>query len=720
MSVLVKDFAKLALERGLHPIGCRGDKKPIINREKIKDRPPTPGEIELWGNPMVGLICGCEVNPVLAIDFDQAGLFFEAYKARVMAERHELWARLTVEKTMNAGAHIWVRTKRPFMTQKLAHQVIEVECPGEYDGGGKPIDPDNRPKKSFKAFEHRGKWIINPDAIETRGATAGMGAYCVCAPSPGYELLQGKILSMPLLEDEEVDYLLSLAREFETYFPEPKAPKLKSEARTADGNRPGDDFNARGEILPILEKHGWTFVKQIGDRIHLARPGKTGGTSATLTDERIFYPFSSNSHPFEPYEAYAPFSVYAMLEHDGDFAAAAKDLSAQGYGTPEGESDWNRDGGQKAGKNAAKENHAQECLAGIFNGADLLEMDLPEVRWAVPDLLPQGLAILAGGPKLGKSWLIYSICAGMGAGCRVLGHFQTPQAKSLYLALEDGKRRLQDRMKALFRNEPAIKSGLSNVDFQITWPRFDDEGGLEKLESYVEENVPNGLKLVVIDTLAKVGPKSKSKGLNAYESDSIIMTRIKSMADKHGICILIVTHLSKLRTSKDPFDNITGSMGQFGTADTAMLLTRKRGASTATLQTTGRDIEGHSYELAWSNPGWSCSGYANEDEVDLTPERLAILQAFRDDGGSLSPNMVASTLGKTPSNTGKLIKKLVEEGFLFSVGYGMYSLIPSVPSGGSTPSVPSVTSPEGTDGQVGILGIDSLRNGNSQIVEGIL
>jgi hypothetical protein len=376
----------------------------------------------------------------------------------------------------------------------------------------------------------------------------------------------------------------------------------------------------------------------------------------------------------------------------------------------DGESGWNPNGGQRAGKDAAKEAHAQECLAGIFNGADLLEMDLPEVRWAVLNLLPQGLAILAGGPKLGKSWLIYLICLAMGCGCRVLGHFQTPQAKSLYLALEDGKRRLQDRLKALCKNEPALKAGLANVDFQINWPRFDDEGGLEKLESYVEANVPEGLKLVVIDTLAKVGPKAKSKGLNAYENDSIIMTRIKSMADKHGICILIVTHLAKMRTSKDPFDSITGSMGQFGTADTAMLLARKRGAPTAILQTTGRDIEGHSYDLTWNDPGWSCTGFANEDEVDLSPERLTILRVFKDDGGALSPNMVAQTTGRTPSNTGKLIKKLVEEGFLFSVGYGMYSLIPSVPSGGSSPSVPSVPSKGGGLGQVGILGIDFLGN----------
>ena len=337
MTSMIKQFASAALDHGLHPLPCNADKAPAISRKETEDRPQTLEEIERWTSPMVALVCGNDVNPVLAIDFDQAGLFFEAYKARVQAERPELWDRLTVERSMNGGYHIWIRTERPYMTQKLAHNVIEVEGPGEFPSCG----------KDYKAFEYRGKWVINPDAIETRGATKGLGAYCVCSPSPGYELMQGKILSMPLLDDEEVDFLLSVAREFETYFPEPKKPKVKPEARPAEGDRPGDDFNARGEILPILEKHDWTFVKQVGDRIHLARPGKTGCTSATLTVDRVFYPFSSNCHPFEPNEAYAPFSVYAMLEHDGDFAAAAKDLAAQGYGA--GESDWNPNGGQRAG-----------------------------------------------------------------------------------------------------------------------------------------------------------------------------------------------------------------------------------------------------------------------------------------------------------------------------------------------------------------------------------
>ena len=64
---------------------------------------------------------------------------------------------------------------------------------------------------------------------------------------------------------------------------------------------------------------------------HWTRPGKRSGTSATLKD-RTFYVFSSNAHPFEPNRGYSPFAVFALLEHGGDYEAAARELGEAGYG----------------------------------------------------------------------------------------------------------------------------------------------------------------------------------------------------------------------------------------------------------------------------------------------------------------------------------------------------------------------------------------------------
>jgi hypothetical protein len=95
-------------------------------------------------------------------------------------------------------------------------------------------------------------------------------------------------------------------------------------------NRPGDDFNNRGDVRAVLLQHGWVLTKP-GDNEHWRRPGKTCGMSATLKD-RVFYVFSSNAAPFEPHHAYSPFAVYALLNHGGSYELAARALRLDGYG----------------------------------------------------------------------------------------------------------------------------------------------------------------------------------------------------------------------------------------------------------------------------------------------------------------------------------------------------------------------------------------------------
>jgi hypothetical protein len=96
--------------------------------------------------------------------------------------------------------------------------------------------------------------------------------------------------------------------------------------------RPGDDFNRHADLIPLLQHHGWSLVRD-GPNQHWCRPGKTSGTSATLKDG-VFYVFTSNAPPFEPNHAYSPFAVFALLEHGGDFAAAARALRQHGFGDP--------------------------------------------------------------------------------------------------------------------------------------------------------------------------------------------------------------------------------------------------------------------------------------------------------------------------------------------------------------------------------------------------
>lgn len=521
MSAIIKKFAVAALDYGLHPLGCKENKAPIIVRSATNDRCPTREEVEEWSCPMVGLVCGNEDKPLLTIDFDQAGLFFDAYKARVMAERPELWARLTIERSMSGGYHIWIRTKRPYMTQKLAHNVIEVEGPGEFKSCG----------KDYKAFEYRGKWVINPDAIETRGATKGMGSYCVCAPSPGYELLQGKILSMPLLEDEEVDYLLSLAREFETYFPEPKEHKIKPEARAADGNRPGDDFNARGDSLPILEKHGWSVSKEVGDRLHLARPGKTGCTSATLTADGIFYPFSSNSHPFEEGKAYSRFSVYAILEHDGDFAAAAKDLAAQGYGS------------EPVSPSQSPRGETVRQPLKVLNFHEFLALELP-VRGNVlfPVLPQQGLVMLYAPRGVGKTWVSLYMAWAAASGGLCLGGWSADRPwKVIYVDGEMPAAVLQERLALVAQGaggdcDPDYLKILTPDIQESGMPNLATPDGRAALEPYIADR-----EVIIVDNLATL-----SRGGRENEAESWLPMQEWCLdMRRRGKSVVLIHHAGK-------------------------------------------------------------------------------------------------------------------------------------------------------------------------------
>ncbi len=100
--------------------------------------------------------------------------------------------------------------------------------------------------------------------------------------------------------------------------------------RPANGRRPGDLWNADGDVEAVLERNAWTLGRESGEQQYWCRPGKDKGTSATFhTELRTFYVFSSAAPPFEADEAYSPLAVLALLEYDGDFSAACRYLAPQ-------------------------------------------------------------------------------------------------------------------------------------------------------------------------------------------------------------------------------------------------------------------------------------------------------------------------------------------------------------------------------------------------------
>jgi hypothetical protein len=171
------------------------------------------------------------------------------------------------------------------------------------------------------------------------------GGYCLIPPSPPrchpscrlyrYAERSADLTAVPTITPEERSILLDAARSLNQWQePRPVERPAQTRRKLQDLSRPGDDFNARGKWADILTPHGWTLASTYGEETRWCRPGKDGGLSATTNHLGcdLLHVFSSNAFPFEAERSYSKFSAFALLNHDGNFEAAARDLRAQGYG----------------------------------------------------------------------------------------------------------------------------------------------------------------------------------------------------------------------------------------------------------------------------------------------------------------------------------------------------------------------------------------------------
>ena len=194
------------------------------------------------------------------------------------------------------------------------------------------------------------------------------------------------------------------------------------------------------------------------------------------------------------------------------------------------------------------------------------------------DLLPQGLHLLTGAPKIGKSWLALWLCLCVAQG-EPLWTFATHQCEVLYLCLEDSFPRIQSRLFDLTEDAPPT------MHFAVMSQQLHN-GLVEQIEQFLTEH-PAAV-LVVIDTLQRI--RTVGNDANPYASDYRDIGVLKQLADKHRIAILLVHHLRKMNDD-DPMNMISGTTGLSGATDSNFVLRKsKRRENTATLYCTGRDI----------------------------------------------------------------------------------------------------------------------------------
>jgi len=313
---------------------------------------------------------------------------------------------------------------------------------------------------------------------------------------------------------------------------------------------------------------------------------------------------------------------------------------------------------------------------------NLLAKEYPEPKWAVEGIIPEGGALLAARPKTGKSWLALNIALAVSYGGVALGRVDVERGEVLYLALEDGERRLQDRIKKVLKAQQMEQP--AGIYFATTWPRS-SAGGLDAIDAFLEAHPQ--CRLVVIDTVARFRDRGAGQG-NAYDEDYAAMAAVQALALRRGVAVLGITHTRKPKgkgagDDEDPLDEVQNSTGMTGAADAVLVLKRPRGTREGTLFITGRDLEERTLRIGMDPEFclWSIRDFNADDPDDaiVSQDWKKVRQAIRKAGHGLSPVELAQVLNKDANAISCMLGRMKRAGVLQPEGYGRWTLPEGAP-----------------------------------------
>jgi hypothetical protein len=320
---------------------------------------------------------------------------------------------------------------------------------------------------------------------------------------------------------------------------------------------------------------------------------------------------------------------------------------------------------------------AAPLLAGLRNGAWLDAQNFPPLAYAVPGVIPEGSVLLVGPPKIGKSWFVLTVALAAASGGTALS-IAVPKRPALYLALEDGDRRLQDRCRKLLGGDP--------IPREFEYLTLVEHGRVvETIASWLDrhDDVP---ALVILDTLGKVMPPALP-GESAYQRDYRIGTTLKRIADEHPGMTLLTNHHDRKAAADDFVDSVSGTHGLAGAADTVIVLTRSRHETSGLLKITGRDVPEGEYAVTLADgSAWDLDGADLEEassraretrqSAGVSDRSAEIIAYVAANPPSVRANEVEEKFGQ---DARRYLNRLARSGRLRKLSRGYYTSVPSVP-----------------------------------------
>jgi AAA domain len=299
----------------------------------------------------------------------------------------------------------------------------------------------------------------------------------------------------------------------------------------------------------------------------------------------------------------------------------------------------------------------------LYTAGALQWMKFPPLQFIVQGYLVEGLTILVGKPKRGKSWMALDWVLAIAHGGFAFGSIQCDAGDCLYMALEDSPRRLQRRIKQLL---PHTEEWSPRLTLCNSMNRL-DKGGLDEIRNWAN-SCPLPC-LVVIDTFARVRPP-RNKNETPYDADYRAMAMLQGLATELGLAIVVIHHQRKL-DSDDPLDTASGSTGLTGAADSILVL--QRDGQGTTLYGRGRDLNDIEVAMSFDKVSgrWEIMGEAQE--VRRSESRSAILDVLAKATASMAPSEIAIMTGIERNTVDAQLHRMMRSGEVLSRTRGRYS-----------------------------------------------
>jgi hypothetical protein len=306
---------------------------------------------------------------------------------------------------------------------------------------------------------------------------------------------------------------------------------------------------------------------------------------------------------------------------------------------------------------------------GGLTATQLEAISFPPIRWVVKDILPPGITVLAGPPKVGKTRLMTHIMASVVTERRVFNKIETEKADALFLCLEDDEwEDVQERMM-----EFLPEGWPDNLILHKDWPRI-GQGGVRKLEAHLQKFPKT--RLVVIDVLECIRNPKRTPSQSIFTYDYNTIAAFKPLLEKRNLAIVILHHTNKNEDARDVFTRISGTNGIAAAANTLMILTREeRLGTTMLLSIEGRKALADELALEYDaiNGGWELLGEARSFETsERRKQILDFLRAKKPE--AQSPKEIAEGIGGNPSTLRTLLRKMLRTDQVVQPTLGKYTV----------------------------------------------